>query len=69
MTDSGTRDRIEGKMEETKGQGKQAWGDMTDDDRLKAEGKGDEIKGKAEQLMGDIKNKAEDVKDDIEKKM
>ena len=69
MTDSGNRDRAEGKLEELKGEGKQAWGDMTDDDRMKAEGKGDELKGKAEQLMGDIKNKADDLKEDVEKKM
>jgi len=69
MTDSGTRDRAEGKVEELKGEGKQAWGDMTDDERMKAEGMGDEMKGKAEQAWGDIKNKAEDLKEDVEKKM
>lgn len=69
MTDSGARDRIEGKMEETKGQGKQALGDMTGDDRMKAEGKVDEVKGKAEQVLGDIKDKMGDIKDDVEKKM
>lgn len=69
MTDSGTRDRAEGKVEELKGKGKQALGDMTDDDRLKAEGMGDEMKGKAQQAWGDIKDKAEDLKEDIDKRI
>jgi uncharacterized protein YjbJ (UPF0337 family) len=69
MSDSGARDRAEGMMEEAKGEMKQAWGDLTDDDRMKAEGEMDKAKGKAEQFMGDIKDKAEDLKDDIERKM
>lgn len=69
MTDSGTRDRTEGTIEEMKGKGKQAWGDLTDDDQMKAEGKMDEVKGKGEQLLGDLKNKAEDLKDDVERKI
>lgn len=67
MTDSGTGDRIEGKFDEMKGDVKQAWGDATGDDRTKAEGMGDEVKGKAKQAWGDIKDKVEDVKDDVEK--
>ena len=69
MTDSGTRDRAEGTVEEFKGKGKQALGDMTDDERLKAEGMGDEMKGKAQQAWGDIKDKAEDLKEDIDKRI
>jgi uncharacterized protein YjbJ (UPF0337 family) len=64
---SGDRDSMEGALEETKGDMKQAWGDMTDDDRMKAEGMMDEMKGKAQQAMGDVKDAAADVKDDIER--
>ena len=69
MTDSGTRDRAEGMTEEAKGKAKQAWGDMTDDERMKAEGMLDEAKGKTQQAWGDLKDKAEDVKDDIDRKI
>ena len=69
MTDSGTRDRAEGKMEEMKGKAEQAWGDLSDDDRAKAEGMLDEAKGKAQQLLGELKDKADDVKDDVERRI
>jgi uncharacterized protein YjbJ (UPF0337 family) len=69
MTDSGTRDRAEGKIEEMKGETKQAWGDATGDDRTKAEGMMDEAKGKAEQALGDLKDKADELKEDAERRM
>ena len=69
MTDSGTRDRAEGTIDEMKGRGKQALGNLTGDDRTKAEGMMDEAKGKAEQALGDLKDKAEDVKDDVERRI
>jgi len=68
MTDAGDRDQLEGKLNEGKGNVKQAWGDLTGDDRTKAEGMMDEAKGKGQGILGDIKDKIEDVKDDIEKK-
>lgn len=64
--DSGDRDKIEGTIEEAKGNVKQAWGDLTGDDKLKAEGMLDEAKGKAQQFLGDIKDKIDDVRDDAE---
>ena len=69
MTDSGTRDRAEGTVEEMKGKAKQAWGDMTDDERAQAEGKVEEAKGKAQQAWGDLKDKADDLMDDIDRKV
>jgi len=69
MTDSGTRDRAEGTIDEMKGRGKQALGNLTGDDRTKAEGMMDEAKGKAEQALGDLKDKAEDAKDDIDRRI
>ena len=64
---SGDQDRMEGALEETKGDVKQAWGDLTGDDRTKAEGMMDEMKGKAQQTWGDVKDAADDVKEDIER--
>jgi uncharacterized protein YjbJ (UPF0337 family) len=65
----GTGDKIKGTMEEMKGEGKQTLGDITGDDSMKAEGMMDELKGKAERAMGDLKDKAEDVKRDIDRKV
>ena len=67
MTD-GTGDKIRGTLEETKGEVKQGIGDLTGDDRLKGEGMLDEAKGKAQNLLGDIKDKVEDIGDDLERK-
>src|SRR4029453_18001300 len=39
---SGDRDRVEGSVDEIKGEAKQTWGDLTGDDRMKAEGMADE---------------------------
>ena len=68
MTDAGDRDQIEGKFNEGKGNVKQAWGDLTGDDSTKAEGMLDEAKGRGQGILGDIKDKVEDVKDDIEQR-
>lgn len=65
----GTGDKIRGTLEETKGEVKQGVGDLTGDDRLKSEGVLDEAKGKAQNLLGDIKDKVEDVKEDIDRKV
>ncbi|MCA9879653.1 MAG: CsbD family protein [Thermomicrobiales bacterium] len=64
----GIGDKIRGTFEETKGEVKQAVGEATDDDRLKAEGMLDEAKGKAERLLGDIKDKVEDIGDELERR-
>ena len=68
MTD-GTGDKIRGTLEETKGEVKQGIGDLTGDDRLKGEGMLDEAKGKAQNILGDIKDKVEDVKEDIDRRV
>lgn len=64
----GTGDKIRGTVEEKKGEVKQGVGDLTGDDRLKGEGMLDEAKGKAQQILGDIKDKVEDIGDDLERK-
>ncbi|WP_426560212.1 CsbD family protein [Angustibacter sp. McL0619] len=52
----GTEDKAENKVDELKGQGKEALGKATDNDQMEAEGKGDQAKA-------DIKQAGEKVKD------
>ena len=69
MTDrSSTGDRLEGTLDEAKGNIKQGVGNATGDDRTKGEGMLDEAKGKAQSILGDIKDKVEDIGDDLERK-
>jgi uncharacterized protein YjbJ (UPF0337 family) len=63
---SGTDDKVKGKIDETKGKAKQAWGDLTDDEKTRAEGERDEVKGKGQQAVGHIKDAADDVKKAID---
>jgi uncharacterized protein YjbJ (UPF0337 family) len=63
---SGARDRAEGTVDEAKGKAKQAWGDLTGDERLKSEGMADEVKGQAKQAWGNVKDTVEDLKRDVE---
>lgn len=60
MTDQ-SKDRIEGTMDEVKGRGKSAWGELTDDPETKAEGDADQVSGKVKQGMADAKDKVDDV--------
>jgi uncharacterized protein YjbJ (UPF0337 family) len=52
----GLGDKIENKTEELKGQGKEAVGEATDDDELKAEGQFDQAKGSIKQAGEKIKD-------------
>ncbi|GAB3564789.1 hypothetical protein GCM10027405_21280 [Arthrobacter alkaliphilus] len=56
----GLGDKIENAAEKAGGKGKEAAGDVTGDDRLKAE-------GKADQAKGDLKQAGEKVKDAFKK--
>ncbi len=68
MTDqSSTRDRLEGTVDEAKGNVKQAWGDATGDNRTKGEGMLDEAKGEGKQALGDLKDAAGDLKEGAER--
>ena len=69
MVDSGTRDRAEGTVDEMKGKGKQAWGDLTDDNQTKGEGMIDEAKGNIQQGIGGLKDKVDELKDDAERRI
>lgn len=57
-------DQSKGKWEQVKGQAKQTWGDLTDDDFQKAEGSVDKLCGIIQERYGDSK---EAVKAKLEK--
>lgn len=68
MTD-GMQDKAQGKVDELKGRGKSALGNVTGNQQMEAEGNADKLKGKVEQGVGNLKDKADDVKDTISDKM
>lgn len=49
-------DKIKAAAEEIAGKAKQAVGDVTDNDKLKAEGKADEAKGQGRGTVEDVKD-------------
>ena len=51
--------------DDLKGRAKEAAGDLTDDDRLKREGKADRASGTVKKKLGDAKEWAEDRVDDV----
>lgn len=55
------------KADETKGRAKEAWGDVTDDDEMKREGKVDQaaasVKDKAEKATDAVRDKVNDLRD------
>lgn len=46
-----SQDRVEGTYDDLKGRGKSAWGELTDDDELTAEGAADKAKGAAKKAV------------------
>jgi uncharacterized protein YjbJ (UPF0337 family) len=50
-------------MDETKGRIKEAAGDLTDERRLKQEGRADQAAGKAKEAVENVKDKADDLID------
>lgn len=59
------RDIFEGKWEELKGQMKQQWGKLTDDDWKQIEGTHQEIYGKLQKHYGYSKQEAEKAVDEF----
>ena len=55
--------------DDLKGRAKEAVGDVTDDDRLKREGKADRASGKAKEKLERLEDKAEDAIDSIKEKL
>ena len=46
------KNEVNGKIDQAKGRAKQAVGDLTNDDDLKAEGEADEVAGKVQETVG-----------------
>jgi uncharacterized protein YjbJ (UPF0337 family) len=59
------RDELEGKAESAKGKAKQAWADLTDDERLRDEGEVQEAGGKAQDTLGRARRKVGEAIEDI----
>ncbi len=51
------KDRIEGSAKQAKGAVKDAFGKMTGDTKLQAEGKADKAEGKVQNAVGGLKDK------------
>jgi uncharacterized protein YjbJ (UPF0337 family) len=64
MGDKGS-ERMKATGEEIKGKAQKAWGDMTDDERLQAEGEANETKGELRHAKEDAKDFGEHVKDSL----
>ncbi|WP_029074102.1 CsbD family protein [Kaistia adipata] len=60
---SSTTDKIKGVANEAIGNVKQGIGKATDNDRLRAEGKAQEIKGEAQQAVGKAKDAVKNIVD------
>lgn len=56
---------MSGKADKVTGRIKQAAGDLTDNDKLRNEGKKDEAAGKVKDKVDDVKDKVDDVIDKI----
>jgi uncharacterized protein YjbJ (UPF0337 family) len=59
----GLDDKIRNKAEEAVGVAKEHAGDLTDNERLEAEGKADQVRAHAKQAGEHVKDAASDVKD------
>jgi uncharacterized protein YjbJ (UPF0337 family) len=58
-----TSDKISGAANQVAGKAKQAAGKVTDNDKLRAEGKGQEVKGKVQSATGKAKDAVKGVVD------
>ena len=60
-------DELRGKSEQVKGKAKQAWGDLTNDERLRNEGLDDEAAGDVEETLGRGRRKVGEAIEDLGK--
>ncbi len=63
------RDEMEGKGDQVKGRAKQAWGDITNDERLHDEGVADEASGNVQEGFGKTRRKVGEAIDDVADKI
>ncbi|MET0367554.1 MAG: CsbD family protein [Methylobacterium sp.] len=66
---SSTTDKIKGLANEAAGNVKQGIGKATDNDKLQAEGKAQELKGEAQKTTGDVKDGASNLADKVKSKI
>jgi uncharacterized protein YjbJ (UPF0337 family) len=62
---SSTSDKIKGLANEAAGNVKQGIGNVTDNEKLKAEGQAQELKGDAQKTAGDVKDGAKHLADKV----
>lgn len=55
------KDRVEGSAKQFKGNVKEVAGKLTGDEKLKTEGKADQVEGKLQNTVGGIKDKAREI--------
>lgn len=61
--DHGRKNRMEGTWDKIKGEAKDTFGDMVDNEKMQAEGKWDKVKGEAKQSYGEMKERFSDLED------
>jgi uncharacterized protein YjbJ (UPF0337 family) len=59
------QDQVKGQWEQIKGKAKRVWGELTDDDVLKAEGSVDKLYGIITERFGDTKQSIQKKLDDV----
>src|SRR5947208_11696719 len=59
------RDELDGKTDQVKGRAKQAWGHITNNERLHDEGTADEAAGNVQEGFGKARRKVGETLDDI----
>ena len=59
------RDELDGQADQVKGRVKQAWGDLTDNERLHDEGVADEAAGDVQEGVGRARRKVGEAIEDI----
>ena len=65
----GLDDRLENKVQDLAGRGKEAVGAATDDESLKSEGKADQAKAGLKDKVEDVKDKVSDATDKVADKV
>jgi len=63
------RDELNGKTDKIKGKAKQAWGDVTDDQKLHDEGVADEASGEIQEGFGKARRKVGDALHEVAHKI
>lgn len=63
------KDELNGKGDQVKGKVKQAWGDLTDNERVHDEGVADETSGKVQEGFGKARRKVGEAIEDVAHKV